>query len=107
MTVYGVASLFVSVVVNYTYSLRLLTACGLIKFERMIAQLCVQNLDMAGAERRWSDFQRIAITPTAWGTNFHEHVISVVLNISIFTFTSFVRQRDRIPSYSVITLIPY
>ena len=88
---------------SYTYSLRLLTAYGLMKLkERMVAQLCVQNLgDTAGAERRWSDLLRIAITPTAWGTDFHVCVISVVLNIPIFMFTSFVRERDRIPSYYI------
>ena len=62
------------------YSLRSLTVYGLIKFkERMVAQLCVQNLgDMAGAEYRWSDLLRIAITLTVWGTDFHVYVISVV-----------------------------
>ena len=103
MTVYGMVSLLVSVVVSYTYSLCLLTAYGLIKFkERMVPHLCVQSLgDTAGAERRWSDLLRIAITPTAWGTDFHVYVISVVLNIPIFMFTSFVRERDRIPSYYI------
>ena len=48
----------------------------------MVAQLCVQNLgDMVGADHRWSDLLRIAITPTAWGTDFHVYVISVVLNM--------------------------
>ena len=39
-----------------------------------------------------------AITLTAWGTDFHVYVISVVLNIPIFMFTSFIREQDRIPS---------
>ena len=57
----------------------------------MIAQLQVQNSDdRAGAENRWFDKLRIAITPTAWGTDFHAYVISVVLSIPIFMFTSFV-----------------
>ena len=88
---------------RYTYSLRLLTAYDLIKFkERMVAQLCVQYLgDTAGADRRWSDLLRIAITPTAWGTDFHVYVISVVLNIPIFMFTSFVCEQDRVPSYYI------
>ena len=48
----------------------------------MIAQLQVQNPDnTAGAESRWFDMLRIAITPTAQGTDFHAYVISVVLNI--------------------------
>ena len=92
---------------RYTYSLRsLLTAYGLIKFsERMVAQLCVQYLgDTAGADRRWSDLLKIAITPTAWGTDFHVYVISVVLNIPIFMFMSFVCELDRLP---VITLIAH
>ena len=64
---------------RYMYSLRVLTAYDF--KERMVAQLCVQYLcDMAGADRRWSDLLRIAITPTAWGTDFHVCVISVVLN---------------------------
>ena len=63
----------------------------------MVALLCVQNLgDTAGADRRWSDMLRIAIIPTAWGTDFHVYVISVVLNIPTFMFTSFVREQDRI-----------
>ena len=91
---------------RYTYSLRLLTAYGLIKFkERMFAQLCVQYLgDTAGADRRWSDSLRIAITPTAWGTDFHVYVISVVLNVPIFMFTSLYVNRTE---YPVITLIPH
>ena len=68
----------------------------------MVAQLCVQNLgDTAGADRRWSDLLRIAITSTVWGTDFHVYVISVVLNIPIFMFTSFVREQDRTPSYYI------
>ena len=80
-----------------------LTAYGLIKFkERIVAQLCVQNLgNTAGAERRWSDLLRIAITPMAWGTDLHVYAISVVLNIPIFMFTSLVCERDRIPSYCI------
>ena len=88
---------------RYVYSLRLLTAYGLIKFkERMIAQLQVQNPDnRAGAENRWFDMLRIAITPTAWGTDFHAYVISVVFNISIFMFTLYVY----VAVNAVITLI--
>ena len=88
---------------RYVYSLRLLTAYGLIKFkERMIAQLQVQNPDnRAGAENRWFDMLRIAITPTAWGTDFHAYVISVVLNIPIFMFTSFVCVRGSQRSYYI------
>ena len=41
----------------------------------MVAQLCVQYLgDTAGADRRWSDLLKIAITPMAWGTDFHVYV---------------------------------
>ena len=88
---------------SYMYSLRLLTAYDLINFkERMVAQLCVQNLgDTAGAERRWSDLIRIAITLTAWGTDFHVYVISVVLNTPIFMLTSFVHECNRMPSYYI------
>ena len=53
---------------KYTYTLRLLTAYGLIKFkERMIAQLRTQNPgDTASNNDRWSELLRIAITPSAW-----------------------------------------
>ena len=91
---------------RYTYSLRLLTAYGLIKFkERKVAQLCVQYLgDTAGADRRWSDLLRIAITPTAWGTDFHVYVISVVSNIPILCLCHLYVNRTE---YPVITLIPH
>jgi hypothetical protein len=71
---------------SYTYSLRLLTAYGLVRFkERMVAQLCVQNLgDTAGADRRWSDLLRIAITPTAWGTD-----LPCVCDFSSFEYSHF------------------
>ena len=72
----------------YMYSLRLLTACGLIKFKEngcTALCACVQNLgDTAGADRRWSNMLRIAITPMVWGTDFHVYVISVVLNIHVY-----------------------
>ena len=92
--VYGIPSLIVSSSEKYTFSLCLLTAYGLTKFkERIVAQLWVQNPgDTADANNRWSDLLRIAITPTAWGTDFHIYVISIVLNISIFTVTSFVTE---------------
>ena len=71
------------------YSLRLLTAYGLIKFkERMVALLCVQYLgDTAGAERGWSDLLRIAITPMASGTDFHVHVISSLTTTETIRFS--------------------
>ena len=49
---------------KYIYTLRLLTAYGLIKFkERMIAQLWAQNPDdSASNNNRWSELLRIAIT---------------------------------------------
>ena len=58
---------------KYTYTLCLLTAYGLIKFkERMIAQLWAQNPDdSASNNNRCSELLRIAITPTAWGSDFH------------------------------------
>ena len=68
----------------------------------MIAQLQVQNPDnRAGVENRWSDLLRIAITPTAWGTDFHAYVISIVLNIPIFIFTSFICERGSQHSYYI------
>ena len=78
----------------YSLCLLTLTTYGLIKFkERMVAQLCVQNLgDTAGADRRWSD--------SCYHTNGVGERLPCVrdfssLNIAIFMFTSFV------PSYYI------
>ena len=66
----------------------------------MIAQLWAQNLDdSASNNNRWSALLRTTITPTAWGSDFHVCVISIVLNIPIFMFTSFVC--DRTLSYYI------
>ena len=73
--------------------------------ERMVSQFCVQNLsDTAGADCRWSDLLKIAITPTVWGTDFHVYMISVVMNIiPILILRHLYVNRTE---YPVITLIP-
>ena len=77
---------------KYTYTLQ-----PMVFKERMIPQIRFQNPDET--ESNHSRCLRIAITPFSWGADFHIYVISIVLNIPIFMFTSFVC--DRTLSYYI------